>query len=118
MAIAGHGEQDKDTKEQCPNIRLSLGPLRQSNETRSPREPASDRFKLYPSCSSLIFATTSAPPGLCMVLAQFHLPEPALRSSEQLWPLALVKGFVPVLRRICPCYHSSLWWWAMMEERE
>ena len=39
--------------------------------------------------SSASYSTTSATLGLSMVRAQCHLPQPALRSSAQLWPLAL-----------------------------
>jgi hypothetical protein len=35
--------------------------------------------------------TISAPLGLSMVLVQSHPPQPALRSSAQLWPLALAR---------------------------
>ena len=61
-----------------------------NNRTRSPL-PQTDSSSIPHAAvsSSASSVTISTPLRVSIVLAQFHLPQPALRSSAQLWPLAL-----------------------------
>ena len=95
----GYSNQDRGLAP-CDDNRLSY--LLFINQTVTGREaraslPRTDLSSIPRAAvsSSASSTTTSAPLGLSIVLAQFHPPQPALRSSAQLWPLALAHLLLP-----------------------